>query len=107
MTIKETKLPKYKATGYHTNTKTDPMSSIQILRLNFEGLSEGSIRSSCLLKEIIYYSQGNNILLPRKICPIDTKWQKEKCKLLKLTFVGGVIYENQSSMKDFRQLAPS
>ena len=52
-------------------------------------------------KEIKVYPLG-------EYCPIDSKWQKEKCKILNLTFLSGVHFENQSSMKnlDIRCLAP-
>ena len=44
-----------------------------------------------------------------KFTPIDTKWQKNKCRLLKLTFISGIIFENQSTAKDtdLHQLVPS
>ena len=43
-----------------------------------------------------------------EFCPIDSKWQKEKCKILNLTFISGILFENQSSIKniDIRCLAP-
>ena len=34
-----------------------------------------------------------------EFCPIDSKWQKEKCKILNLTFISGILFENQSSIR--------
>ena len=42
--------------------------------------------------------------------PIYTKWQKSKCRIVKLTFtISGIIFENQSKVKniDLHQLVPS
>ena len=51
---------------------------------------------------IIFYPQGEFI-------PVDSKWQKDKFKMFKLTFIIGIITEDQSTEKtlDIRRLAPS
>ena len=65
------------------DSETTEFSANQILCHNSVTSSEDNNESNCLLDGISYYPQG-------VFCPIDTKWQKEKCKLFKLTFVGGM-----------------
>ena len=41
--------------------------------------------------------------------PVNSRWQRQKCKELMFTFVGGVIYENEAYDKTLQitKLAPS
>ena len=40
--------------------------------------------------------------------PIDTKWKKSKCRIFKLTFISGIIFENLPKVKNIElyQLVP-
>ena len=52
--------------------------------------------------EVKFYYQG-------QFSPVNTLWQRQKCKELMFTFVVGVIYENEAGDKtiEIRKLAPS
>ena len=53
-------------------------------------------------EEMKLYYQG-------QFCPVNSRWQRQKCKDLMFTFVVGVIYENEAYDKtlEIRKLAPS
>ena len=55
-----------------------------------------------IIDNITFYLLGEFTL-------VDSTWQKSKCKLLQLTFVSEIIFENQFFEKraDLRQLVPS
>ena len=42
--------------------------------------------------EVVYYDHGI-------FSPVSKIWQREKCKFLQLTYVCGVLYENESADK--------
>ena len=54
-------------------------------------------------------SENINLHYQGQFCPVDSQWQRQKCKELMFTFVGGVIYENEAYDKtlELRKLAPS
>ena len=56
-----------------------------------------------------FFEPPCNIQSTGRIYPSRCNMAKSKCKLLQLTFVSGIIFENQSSEKraDLRQLVPS
>ena len=53
-------------------------------------------------QDVTFYNHG-------EFCPVDQIWQKAKCKFLKLSYVNGVLYTNESKVKDLeiRELRPS
>ena len=82
---------------------THPGKVIQLLP-NKDAVVSSEDRSPSVKEEdgITFYPQGEFI-------PVDSKWQKDKCKMLKLTFIIGIVSEDQSTEKklDIRRLAPS
>ena len=54
------------------------------------------------MQEVTYYDHGD-------FSPVNEIWQREKCKFLQLTYVCGVLYENESKDKNsqIRELRPS
>ena len=70
--------------------------------INDEFSSEDSFLLDNTRLEVVYYDHGI-------FSPVSKIWQREKCKFLQLTYVCGVLYDNESADKtlQIRELRPS
>ena len=98
-----------KNTQRNTKTSTNQIISTSHSRICSKKISENiEILSDVSDNEPVVINNEIKVYPLGEVCPIDSKWQKEKCKILNLTFISGILFENQSSIKnlDIRCLAP-
>ena len=95
----------YALTIRHLNTKTCPVPLAEMLSSDHTNIEISHFKNKWLYSvkdRITSYPQGVFI-------PVDQKWQKDKCKMLKLSYIIGIVSEDQSTEKklDIRRFAPS